>query len=120
MAVGLSNLGRYHQQPGRSVTRAKPFYLPILIISERGVIIKMEIKTKDLWETAFILARGNNLEDVLVNANSNGKREVIFILRREEIEESLREFRSGQAICNVSRLRASMIHLKDQMFRVIR
>jgi len=80
----------------------------------------MKIKTKDLWQSAYMLSKGSNLDDVKINSNGNGKREVVFTLTGEDTGELMQEFLSGQAICNVSRLRASMIHLKDQMFRLIR
>ena len=80
----------------------------------------MKIKTKDLWQSAYMLAKGSNLEGARINSNGNGKREVVFTLTGEDTGELVQEFLSGQAICNVARLRASMIHLKDQIFRVIR
>lgn len=79
----------------------------------------MKIKTKDLWQSAFMLAKGGNLEDVRIGSNGNGKREVIFTLSSDDINELVCEFRSGQAVCNVARLRAGMIHLKEQMYRLI-
>ncbi|MCD5397631.1 hypothetical protein LR003_01690 [candidate division NPL-UPA2 bacterium] len=42
----------------------------------------------------------------------------IFILRGPEVRELAKEFRTGHALCDVARLRASMIHLKDLMFGV--
>lgn len=79
----------------------------------------MKIKTKDLWQSAFMLAKGGNLKDVTLYRD-NGKKEVMFIIGGDDIEELIREFRSGQATCSVARLRASMIHLKEEMYKVIR
>ncbi len=79
----------------------------------------MKIKTKDLWQSAFMLARGSNLEDLRLHSG-NGKKEVMFIIGGDDTAELAQEFRSGQAICNVSRLRASMIHLKEEMYKVIK
>ena len=41
----------------------------------------MRIKTDDLWQSAFVLARGGSLADVLVGPNGNGKKKkVVFVL----------------------------------------
>lgn len=83
------------------------------------------IETKDLWQSAFMLAQGASLADV--NARNNGsaslttggKREVYFILTGDNIAALAREFRSGRATCNVASLRASMLHLKEEMYKII-
>lgn len=76
------------------------------------------LETKDLWQTAFMLAQGSRLEDV--QTRDNGKREVYFVITGDNIARLAREFRSGRAACNISSLRASMIHLKEEMYKVIR
>jgi len=76
------------------------------------------LETKDLWQSAFMLAQGSSLSDV--NLRNNGKREVYFVLTGDNIARLAREFRSGRASCNVASLRASMIHLKEEMYKVIR
>ena len=78
----------------------------------------MTIKTTDLWQSAFLLTRGGELRGV--TKGGNGSRQVTFIFCGPEVRELAREFRSGQANCNVTRLRASMIHLKEVMFSQIR
>jgi hypothetical protein len=78
----------------------------------------MKIKTKDLWQSAFCLAKGAELDEVTLDGN--GKREVLFIFSGPDVQELQKEFLSGQACCNVSRLRASMLHLKEQMFELLR
>lgn len=80
----------------------------------------MKIKTKDLWLSSFCLAKGAELDEVALNNNGQRRREVVFIFRGSEVTQLQKEFRSGQAICNVARLRASMIHLKEQMYQLIR
>lgn len=80
----------------------------------------MKIKTKDLWQSAFVLAKGGELEEVQIDCDGGNRKEVIFILCGPDVTELSREFQSGQAVCNVARLRASMIHLKEQMFCKIR
>lgn len=80
----------------------------------------MKIKTKDLWCSAFVMAKGGELDEIQVDRNGGNKKEVIFILCGPDVTELSREFRSGQALCSVVRLRASMIHLKEQMFARVR
>lgn len=76
------------------------------------------LATKDLWQSAFMLAQGSSLDDV--QTRNNGRREVFFVLTGDNIARLAREFRSGRATCNVASLRASMIHLKEEMYKVIR
>ena len=75
------------------------------------------LETKDLWQSAYMLAQGSSLEDVTVRVN--GKKEVYFTIGGDNLTSQAQEFRSGRAVCNVSALRASMIHLKDEIHRVI-
>lgn len=77
------------------------------------------LETKDLWQSAFLLVKGADLLDVVPRPN-NGKREVVFIFKGDQVYEHIREFKSGQAMCNITNLKASMNHLKDEMFRVIK
>lgn len=80
----------------------------------------MKIKTKDLWQSAFVLAKGGELEEVEIDNNGGKGKDVVFILTGPDVTELSREFQGGQAVCSVSRLRASMIHLKEQMFHKIK
>lgn len=80
----------------------------------------MKIKTKDLWLSSFCLSKGAELDQVRLGNNGSRKKEVIFIFTGPDLTSLEKEFRSGQAICNIQRLRASMIHLKEQMYQVIR
>ena len=118
----VHNLGGSKPTTRAIKEKAVCFFKPTLILPQKGGGVKteMKIKTKDLWQSAYMLSKGSNLDDVKINSNGNGKREVVFTLTGEDTGELMQEFLSGQAICNVSRLRASMIHLKDQMFRLIR
>ena len=76
------------------------------------------LETKDLWQSAFMLAQGSSLEDI--ELRNNGRREAYFVIGGDNIARLAREFISGRAICNISSLRASMIHLKEEMYKVIR
>ena len=78
--------------------------------------INMRLKTKDLWCSAFVLAKGGELETIQINKNGGSKREAMFVLAGPDVTELSREYQTGHALCNVSRLRASMLHLKEQMF----
>ena len=78
------------------------------------------LRTKDLWLSCFCLSKGAELDEVKLDSNGNGKKEVVFIFTGSDIDQLKKEFASGQAICNVARLRASMIHLKEQMYQLLR
>ena len=76
------------------------------------------VETKDLWQSAYMLSEGSYLEDV--QTRGNGKKEVFFVLSGDDVCRLAREFRSGRAFCNIAALRASMIHLKEEMYKVIK
>jgi hypothetical protein len=78
----------------------------------------MKLETKDLWQSAFMLVCGSTLEDIQLR--NNGKREVYFVLHGENVLRQAGDFRSGRAACNVSALRASMLHLKEEMYKVLK
>jgi hypothetical protein len=76
-----------------------------------------KVETKDLWQTAYMLSEGSSLLDV--HPGVSGGREVYFVLEGDDVARLAQEFRSGRAMCNIAALRASMIHLKEEMFKVI-
>jgi hypothetical protein len=76
----------------------------------------MAIETKDLWEGAYLLAEGGWLDGVQVKRRPDGKREVLFRLTGEKVDEEARRFSNGDAVCNVRRLRRHINHLKDVVF----
>ncbi len=78
----------------------------------------MEIKTRDIWQSAYILSKG---EELLEIRPSDNNKLVTFVFKETpEVYKFKREFISGQGECNISRLRASMIHLKQEVFEIIR
>jgi hypothetical protein len=83
------------------------------------------LETKDLWQSAYMMAHGSSLFDVKAINNGStslttgGKKEVFFVLSGENTARLAREFRSGRAVCNVASLRASMLHLKEEMYKII-
>ncbi len=76
----------------------------------------MAIETKDLWQSAYLLTEGGWLSRVKVNRRADGRREVVFELTGEGMEDLARRFISGQAVCNVTKLKAQVNHLKDVIF----
>lgn len=85
-------------------------------VDERGGE-KMEISTRDLWESAYLMSEGEELEAVRVSLSGKGKREVEFVFEGEKVNELVLKFQSGQATCRVTQLKASMNHLKDVIFK---
>lgn len=79
----------------------------------------MKVVTKDLYEGAYLLARGGRVEKIEVD-RSRARPSVFFILAGEEVLAWEREFRSGQAMVEVRLFKASMMFLKDQMFSKLR
>lgn len=84
---------------------------------ERGTIKPGVVETKDLWQGAYILSEGGQLEDVRIEIKRNGRKEVIFVLKDSKVEYLMHRFDSGGASCNVTKLRGSMNHLKDIISR---
>lgn len=78
-----------------------------------------QVKTKDLWESAFLMCEGGEVEDVSIDTR-RGRREVTFTLSGWGIDEHAKEYEVGRAICNVVKFRACMNHLKDVIFRRVK
>ncbi len=76
----------------------------------------MTIETKDLWQSAYLLAEGGWLSKVKVQRRGDGRREVVFHLTGNGVDDLARRFVSGQAVCNVTKLKAQVNHLKDVIF----
>jgi hypothetical protein len=76
----------------------------------------MTIETKDLWQSAYLLAEGGWLSKVDVRRRDDGKREVIFHFTGENVADLANRFICGQAMCNVTKLKAEVNHLKDVIF----
>lgn len=78
-----------------------------------------QIETQDLWQSAFLMSEGGKLEGVRVEKRSDGRKEVIFVLKGSKMERLMQVFDTGQAQCNLAQLRANIGHLKKVMFRRI-
>lgn len=73
----------------------------------------MSIETKDLWQSAYVLSEGGWLDGVKVTRKDDGRKEFVFTFRGNGVDDMVRAFQSGQAQCNVTRLKASLYHLKE-------
>ena len=74
------------------------------------------IETKDLWQSAYVLAEGGWLEGVKVARKEGGRREITFRFRGNGVEDMIRDFQIGRAQCNVRKLKASFYHLKEVIY----
>ena len=76
----------------------------------------MAIETKDLWQGAYLLTEGGWLDGVKVNRRPDGKREFVFRLTGDGVDDLARRFKDGDAVCNVRRLKTHVSHLKQVIF----
>jgi hypothetical protein len=74
------------------------------------------VETKDLWQGAYLLAEGGWLDGFHIRIKSDGKREYIFRLTGEGVEDLARRFKDGDAVCNVRKLKTHVSHLKQVIF----
>ncbi len=95
-------------------------------ISNHKPFAVQRIKTKDLWQSAFMLSKGSQLHDLRLSdggeigePTTGKKQKIIFVLTGKNINHLKREFQSGQAVCRVRILKASLMHLKDEMSKHI-
>ena len=77
----------------------------------------MQLETRDLWQSAYVLSEGGTLEEVRVRKKEGGQKEFVFVLNGAKVEMLAKEFDSGQAFCNITKLKANLNHLKDVIFR---
>ena len=76
----------------------------------------MAIETKDLWQSAYLLAEGGWLDGVTVRRRTDGKKEFVFRLTGQDVEDLARRFKDGDAVCNVRKLKTHVSHLKQVIF----
>jgi hypothetical protein len=76
----------------------------------------MTIKTKDLWQSAYLLSEGGWLDSVQVERCSDGKKKVTFCLTGDGMDDLTQRFQDGEAVCNVKKLKANVSHLKQMIF----
>jgi hypothetical protein len=56
------------------------------------------------------------LDGVKINRRPDGKKEVLFRLKGEHVDDLARRFKDGDAVCNVRRLKTHVSHLKQVIF----
>ena len=76
----------------------------------------MAIVTKDLWQGAYLLAEGGWLDGFHIRIKPDVKREYIFRLTGDGVEDLARRFKYGDAVCNVRKLKTHVSHLKQVIF----
>jgi hypothetical protein len=74
------------------------------------------VETKDLWQGAYLLAEGGWLAGFKIRQKPDGKREFIFRLTGEGVEDKAQRFKDGNAVCNVRLLKTHVGHLKQVIF----
>ena len=76
------------------------------------------LESKDLWQTAYLMAEGHWLNRIKIQMPPQGerKRDFLFVVDGFGVEDLARQFRDGDATCNVKKLRRHMNYLKDLMF----
>lgn len=76
----------------------------------------MEIKTSDLWLSAFALSKGCILTKIV----KENDRTVVFYLQDPHCRDLENEFVTGLGVVSITSLKASMTHIKDVMFSKLR
>ena len=79
----------------------------------------MELQVKDLYEGAYLLCMGFRLKQLTI-VDGRGKREAVFLIGGDGVEEKAESYRTGQAVVNVAMLKFTLEKLKDAMFAKIR
>lgn len=79
----------------------------------------MKLLTTDIYEGAYLLSQGMQLERLWQNGK-NGKRTVVFEFTGPEVELLRKDYQKGRAQANVTKLKQSLTELKDRMFSLLR
>lgn len=82
--------------------------------------MRNRIETRDLYEGAWLLVQGVDLSTVLVEPNGLGRPKVTFVFEGETIHRLRGEYRAGNAMAEVTRLRTAVNHLRDVLFDALR
>ena len=79
----------------------------------------MEIKTTDLYLTAYFLT--NNITPQNIVTQGENRKKIIFIFSdSQRVSQLMEEFRSGQAVANIILFRAKLEYARDVMFSKLR
>ena len=76
------------------------------------------LETTDVFRGAFLLCKGGKLTEVYVSDADRGI--VSFRIMGENLSELEESYRDGSATVNPLRLRESLNHLRDVLFRTLR
>lgn len=79
----------------------------------------MKLLTADIYEGAYFLSQGMQLEKLWLNGK-NGKRSVVFEFEGPHVELLRKDYEKGKANANVTKLKQSITELKDRMFDLLR
>ena len=75
-----------------------------------------QISIQDIWLGGLYLAESDaKLVDVQVNGN--GRKTVIFSFKGDKLSEISRAYCNGEALANVTQLRAEINRLRDLIFQ---
>lgn len=80
--------------------------------------LRTTLETTDVFRGAFLLCKGGKLAGVYVSDDSRGI--VSFRIVGENLSELEEAYRDGSATVNPLRLRESLNHLRDILFRTLR
>ena len=75
-----------------------------------------QISIQDIYLGGLLLAE-TDAELVDVQVNGNGRRTVIFTFRGDNLSEMSRAYCNGEALANVTQLRAEINRLRDLIFQ---
>lgn len=79
----------------------------------------MRLLTTDIYEGAYLLSQGMQLEKLWLNGK-NSRRNVVFEFIGSNVELLRKDYQKGSATCNVIGLKQSLNELKDRMFNLMR
>lgn len=84
----------------------------------------MHLLTTDIYEGAYLLSHGMQLEKLWQNGPSTslrtGRRTVVFEFTGPQLELLRKDYQKGRASANVTKLKQSLTELKDRMFDLLR
>jgi len=81
----------------------------------------MDIKTTNIYLSAYLLTKKINFKDIINYTNTNSKKKVMFVFPGgAAIQDMVNAFNSGNAVANVAELRNQLEVVRDLMFSELR
>ena len=80
----------------------------------------MRLLTTDLFEGAYLLSQGMELNDIWTDEGVSRRGLVVFEFNGDNIELLKDNYRKGRASANVTAFKRSLNELKDRMFGMLR